>query len=114
MKYTNLHDIECEFSKEIRADENGEYFAQNEEALSWFWHLKSSDGSNKRLWTTDVTKPYFCTFTLKLRSNKKHISLNFLNNISQTSYQMFFLFELYFNQKWFDGIQSNYTTKNNV
>ena len=74
MKYTNLHDIECEFSKEIRADENGEYFAQNEEALSWFWHLKSSDGSNKRLWTTDVTKPYFCTFTLKLRSNESHIS----------------------------------------
>ena len=71
MKYTNLHDVECEFSKEIRTDENGEYFAQNEEALSWFWHLKSSDGSNKRLWTTDVTKPYFCTFTLKLRSNKK-------------------------------------------
>ena len=74
MKYTNLHDVECEFSKEIRTDENGEYFAQNEEALSWFWHLKSSDGSNKRLWTTDVTKPYFCTFTLKLRSNENHIS----------------------------------------
>ena len=71
MKYTNLHDVECEYSKEIRADESGKFFAKNEEALSWFWHLKSSDGSNKRLWTTDVTKPFFCTFTLKLRSNKE-------------------------------------------
>ena len=71
MKYTNLHDVECEYSKEIRADESGNFFAKNEEALSWFWHLKSSDSSNKCLWTTDVTKPFFCTFTLKLRSNKK-------------------------------------------
>ena len=104
MKYTNLHDVECEFSKEIRADENGEYFAQNEEALSWFWHLKSSDGSNKRLWTTDVTKPYFCTFTLKLRSNKNHISFKSIHLLLNCKYPkrfiknvlLFFLFELYF------------------
>ena len=34
------------------------------EALSLFWNLKRTDGRFQRLWTTDVTKPYFCTFSL--------------------------------------------------
>ena len=64
LKVTNNHDIDCQYSKEIQSDEYGKVQIENENALSYFWHMRSTDGATRRLWTTDITKPYNCTFTL--------------------------------------------------
>ena len=64
MNVTNNHDIDCQYSKEIQTDEYGKVQIENENALSYFWHMKSTDGATRRLWTTNITKPYNCTFTL--------------------------------------------------
>lgn len=63
---TNNHDMDfISSTTKFKTDSRGQLNLNSDNAMSLFWHLKPPDNKLKRFWTTDITQPYICHFSIK-------------------------------------------------